>query len=40
MGMVITFFTPTYNRADILHRCYESLQNQSSYDFKWIIIDD
>lgn len=40
MGALITFFTPTYNRADILHRCYESLQNQSSYDFKWIVIDD
>lgn len=40
MEKLITFFTPTYNRADILHRCYESLQNQSSYDFDWLIIDD
>lgn len=40
MSKLITFFTPTYNRADILHRCYESLQKQSCFDFDWIIIDD
>ena len=37
---LITVFTPTYNRKDCLHRCYESLQRQSSYNFEWLIIDD
>lgn len=37
---LITVFTPTYNRKDCIHRCYESLQRQSSYDFEWLIIDD
>lgn len=36
----ITVFTPTYNRAYILHNLYHSLQRQSSYDFEWLIVDD
>ena len=40
MNKLVTFFTPTYNRAHILHRCYESLCNQESYNFKWLVIDD
>ncbi|WP_378173668.1 glycosyltransferase family 2 protein [Aquimarina sp. SS2-1] len=36
----ITVFTPTYNRAYCLHKCYESLINQSNQDFVWLIIDD
>ena len=40
MAELVTFFTPTYNRAHILHRCYESLQKQTSFDFNWLIIDD
>jgi len=36
----ITVFTPTYNRARLLHRLYESLLRQESQDFKWLIIDD
>ncbi|MBT2642217.1 glycosyltransferase family 2 protein [Bacillus sp. ISL-41] len=36
----LTVFTPTYNRAYILHKCYESLKRQSSQDFIWLIIDD
>ncbi len=36
----ITVFTPTYNRAYCLHKCYESLVNQPSQDFVWLIIDD
>ena len=36
----ITVFTPTYNRAYCLHRCYESLCRQSCKDFVWLIIDD
>ena len=44
--MLITVFTPTYNRADKLHRVYNSLKNQTLkkiYDkpvFKWLVIDD
>ena len=40
MEKLITVFTPTYNRAHILHRCYESLCNQTSYNFNWLIVDD
>ena len=40
MEKLVTFFTPTYNRAHILHRCYESLCAQPDYDFKWLIVDD
>ena len=40
MEKLVTFFTPTYNRAHILHRCYESLCSQKSYNFKWLIVDD
>ncbi len=36
----ITVFTPTYNRAYCLHKCYESLLQQSNQDFVWLIIDD
>lgn len=36
----ITVFTPAYNRAHTLHRCYESLKRQTSLDFLWLIIDD
>lgn len=36
----ITIFTPTYNRAYILPRLYESLKKQSLKDFEWIIVDD
>lgn len=37
---MITILTPTYNRAYILHKAYESLVRQTSHDFEWIIIDD
>lgn len=35
-----TVFTPTYNRADLLPRAYESLKSQTFHDFEWIIVDD
>lgn len=37
---LLTIFTPTYNRAYTLHKCYESLKSQSNKDFIWLIIDD
>jgi glycosyltransferase involved in cell wall biosynthesis len=36
----ITVFTPTFNRAYTLHKCYESLLRQTNKDFEWLIIDD
>jgi len=36
----ITVFTPTFNRAYLLPRLYESLCRQSSQDFIWLVIDD
>lgn len=36
----ITVFTPTYNRAYLLPRLYESLCNQTSKEFLWLVIDD
>jgi glycosyltransferase involved in cell wall biosynthesis len=37
---LITVFTPTYNRAKTLVRCYQSLCEQTSNNFIWQIIDD
>lgn len=36
----ITVCTPTYNRAGMLERPFESLRKQSFRDFEWLIIDD
>lgn len=36
----LTIFTPTYNRADLLPRLYESLCCQTNNNFEWLIIDD
>ena len=38
--MLITVFTPTYNRAHLLPRLYESLYKQTFKDFEWLIVDD
>ena len=38
--MFISIITPAYNRAETLHRCFESLNKQSYKNFEWIIIDD
>lgn len=38
--MMVTVFTPTYNRAHTLKRLYESLKSQTSSDFEWIVIND
>lgn len=37
---MITIFTPTYNRAYIIGKLYQSLCNQTSKDFEWLIVDD
>lgn len=36
----LTIFTPTYNRAYILPKLYESLCVQTCQDFEWLIVDD
>lgn len=36
----ITVFTPTYNRCELLTRCYESMKRQTNKKFIWMIIDD
>ena len=40
MKPLLTVFTPAYNRAYTINKCYESLRNQSCKDFEWLIIDD
>ncbi|AHV93657.1 glycosyltransferase family 2 protein [Bordetella holmesii] len=35
-----TVLTPTYNRAAMLHRVYQSLVGQTLRDFEWLIVDD
>ena len=36
----MTVFTPTYNRADLLQRCFESMKRQTNQNFIWMVIDD
>jgi glycosyltransferase involved in cell wall biosynthesis len=38
--MLITIFTPSYNRAHTLTRLYDSLKVQTYKDFEWLIVDD
>ena len=38
--VLLTVFTPTYNRAHTLPRVYESLRTQPCRDFLWLIVDD
>lgn len=40
MNIKFTIFTPTYNRANFLSRCYQSIVNQNVSSLEWIIIDD
>ena len=36
----LTVFTPTFNRAHLIGRVYESLCRQTCQDFDWLVIDD
>lgn len=40
MQKFLTIFTPTYNRAYILPKLYNSLKNQTNQNFIWLIVDD
>lgn len=35
-----TVMTPTFNRAHLLPRLYESIKRQTYRDFEWLIVDD
>lgn len=37
---MVTVFTPTYNRGNLLPNLYESLKAQTCKEFEWIIVDD
>jgi glycosyltransferase involved in cell wall biosynthesis len=37
---MITVLTPTYNRAHVLGRIYDSLRRQTYNNFEWLIVDD
>lgn len=37
---MVTIFTPTYNRAKLLKRIYNSLKYQTNSNFEWLIVDD
>ncbi|MBR9913760.1 MAG: glycosyltransferase family 2 protein [Algicola sp.] len=37
---MFNILTPTYNRAHLIHRVYESLCQQTYKGFNWIVIDD
>lgn len=36
----LTIVTPTYNRLEKIKSCYESLCNQTNFDFLWFVVDD
>lgn len=40
MDKILTIFTPAYNRAYTLHKCYKSLERQTNKNFKWLVVDD
>ena len=37
---MVTIFTPTYNRAGLLNRIYNSLKSQTNPNSEWVIVDD
>ena len=39
-NVILTVFTPTYNRKNALKRTYSSLCNQTCKDFVWLVVDD
>ncbi len=38
--MLLTVFTPVYNRGELLRRAYDSLCRQTDMDFEWLVVDD
>lgn len=39
-NIILTVFTPAYNRAHTISRTYESLLQQKCKDFIWLVVDD
>lgn len=39
-SLVFTVLTPTYNRADVIGRTFDSLLAQDFQSFEWLVIDD
>lgn len=37
---LVTVVTPSYNRASLLPRLFNSLSAQTSHDFVWLVVDD
>ena len=37
---MITILTPTFNRAHLLPRLFESLTHQIDFNFEWLVMDD
>src|SRR6516164_10922801 len=40
LGIPITVFTPTYNRAGKLRQVFDSLCRQPGNLFEWLVVDD
>lgn len=40
MALLLSIFTPSYNRAYILPVLYKSLVEQTDNNFEWVIVDD
>lgn len=38
--IILTIYTPTYNREETLPILYESLCKQTVFDFIWLVVDD
>lgn len=38
--MLVTVFTPVYNRAHTMGRLYQSLVSQTDFRFEWLVVDD
>lgn len=38
--MLLTVFTPVYNRAELIRRAYQSLLRQTDKDFEWVVVND
>lgn len=36
----LTYFTPSFNRANTLPKLYESFKSQTNKNFEWLVVDD
>lgn len=39
-NIILSIHTATYNRGYIIEKAYNSLKNQTCFDFEWIVTDD